>query len=271
MMYLPMHDLSRAISSFTALDSIGAIVARNMMASLSVDRNTSTFWEEETGQKRRRYLTRARQRVASLVMNVRQMLVRAVEKRSRLWLRGSEDEAGAACDARTCEKGAATLCGKIWRAPLSAAGQNHSPHCTWVNNTSSNPTERKSTPPPHRRSLYLSSIVNISTTPNSDTLDRVFKWHSSAAATCARCRKQLMACLIEARSPRNLAYMHRTSGAETQVMDARPSPLDQLTSCAQHAATSRAHGGQMTGGGGGGGLHEKAKHSVGLKRLRSST
>jgi hypothetical protein len=79
-----------------------------------------------------------------------------------------------------------------------------------------------------------------------------------------------MACLIEARSPRNLAYMHRTSGAKTQVMDARPSPLDQLTSCAQHAATSRAHGGQMTGGGGGG-LHEKAKRSVVLKRLRSST
>ena len=53
------------------------------------------------------------QRVASLVMNVRQMLVRAVEKRKRLWLRGSEDEAQAACDALTCEKGAATLCGKI--------------------------------------------------------------------------------------------------------------------------------------------------------------
>jgi hypothetical protein len=62
-----------------------------------------------------------------------------------------------------------------------------------------------------------------------------------------------MACLIQARSPRNLAYMHRTSGAKTQVMDARPLPLDQLTNCAQHAATSRAHGGQITGGGGRGG------------------
>ena len=112
-MYLPMHDLSRAISSFTALDSIGPIVARNMMASLSMDKNTCTFAKEETGQKRSRYLTRVRQRVASLVMNVRQMLVRAVEKRKRLWLRGSEDEAQAACDALTCEKGAATLCGKI--------------------------------------------------------------------------------------------------------------------------------------------------------------
>ena len=69
--------------------------------------------------------------------------------------------------------------------------------------------ERKSTPPTHCRSHYLSSMVNISAMPNSDTLDRVFKWHSSAAATCARCRKQHMACLMEARSPRNFAYMHR--------------------------------------------------------------
>jgi hypothetical protein len=62
------------------------------------------------------------------------------------------------------------------------------------------------------RSHYLSNIVNISPVPNSESLDRVFGWHSRAAATCARCcRKVHMACLMDGRSPRNLAYMQKMS------------------------------------------------------------
>lgn len=71
-----------------------------------------------------------------------------------------------------------------------------------LNNNSSNAAKNN----------HLSNIVSISAVPNSDSLEREFGWHSSAATTCTRCcNKMHIACLMAGRRLRNLAYLYSPS------------------------------------------------------------
>ena len=202
-----MHALSRSIISFT-ISSIVSVIVNNEMASLSVQMHTKTLSAEDTSQKRRRYLI-----TASLFMNVRQMHVKEVAKRVRELLQRCERRAQAANDAaHTCGTGAAMF------------GENHNvfllqrQHETvghTANNYEDHATAFKHNLVHRVHTTYLSKIANISPVPNSDSLDRKFGWYSSAATTCTRCCKRVhIACLMDGRSPRNLAYMHRASGRQ---------------------------------------------------------